>query len=79
MNGVTFQALRRTCATTLNNLGIDGKLVADQLGHTSTSAKTCTQKQASPDKQQPSNNSTQQSRRKNGHEHLRRSNRRAVP
>ena len=34
MTGVTFQALRRTCASTLNNLGIDGKLVADQLGHT---------------------------------------------
>ena len=34
LNGVTFQALRRTCASTLNNLGIDGKLVADQLGHT---------------------------------------------
>jgi integrase len=34
MTGVTFQALRRTCATTLNHLGIDGKLVADQLGHT---------------------------------------------
>ena len=31
---VTFQALRRTCASTLNNLGVDGKLVADQLGHT---------------------------------------------
>ncbi|MBA3972627.1 MAG: hypothetical protein C0504_00250, partial [Candidatus Solibacter sp.] len=34
INGVTFQALRRTCATTLNALGVDGKLVADQLGHT---------------------------------------------
>ena len=34
ITGVTFQALRRTCASTLNNLGIDGKLVADQLGHT---------------------------------------------
>jgi integrase len=34
LTGVTFQALRRTCASTLNNLGIDGKLVADQLGHT---------------------------------------------
>lgn len=28
---VTFQALRRTCATTLNTLGTDGKIVADQL------------------------------------------------
>jgi len=32
--GVTFQALRRTCASILNALGVDGKLVADQLGHT---------------------------------------------
>ena len=31
MTCVTFQALRRTCASTLNGLGIDGKLVADQL------------------------------------------------
>ncbi len=33
ITGVTFQALRRTCASILNNLGVDGKLVADQLGH----------------------------------------------
>jgi len=34
IKGVTFQVLRRTCASTLNSLGADGKLVADQLGHT---------------------------------------------
>ncbi|MBI5086206.1 MAG: tyrosine-type recombinase/integrase [Acidobacteria bacterium] len=33
ITGVTFQTLRRTCATTLNALGTDGKIVADQLGH----------------------------------------------
>jgi integrase len=30
---VTFQVMRRTHSTLMNNLGIDGKLVADQLGH----------------------------------------------
>lgn len=33
INGITFQVLRRSCASLLNGLGIDGKLVADQLGH----------------------------------------------
>jgi hypothetical protein len=30
---VTFQVMRRTHATLMKGLGIDGKLVADQLGH----------------------------------------------
>ena len=34
IKGVTFQVLRRSCASLLNGLGIDGKLVADQPGYT---------------------------------------------
>ena len=30
----TFQVMRRTHATLMKTLGVDGKLVADQLGHT---------------------------------------------
>jgi hypothetical protein len=29
-----FQVMRRTHATLMKTLGVDGKLVADQLGHT---------------------------------------------
>jgi len=31
---VTFQVLRRSCSSMLSDLGVDGKVVADQLGHT---------------------------------------------
>jgi integrase len=31
---VNYQVLRRSAATLMNQLGIDGKIVADQLGHT---------------------------------------------
>ena len=31
---VNFQVMRRTSSTLLNTLGVEGKLVADQLGHT---------------------------------------------
>jgi integrase len=31
---VSFQVLRRTCSSLLNDLGADGKLVSQQLGHT---------------------------------------------
>jgi integrase len=31
---INFQVLRRTCSSLLNDLGIEGKVVADQLGHT---------------------------------------------
>lgn len=30
---VNFQVMRRTHSTLMNNMGIEGKLVADQLGH----------------------------------------------
>jgi len=30
---VNFQVMRRTHSTLMNNLGVEGKLVADQLGH----------------------------------------------
>ena len=30
----TFQVMRRTHATLMKTMGVDGKLVADQLGHT---------------------------------------------
>jgi hypothetical protein len=33
IKGLTFQVLCAASATTVNNLGSDGKLVADQLGH----------------------------------------------
>jgi integrase len=32
--GAIFQVMRRTHATLMKMIGIDGKLVADQLGHT---------------------------------------------
>lgn len=31
---VNFQVLRRTCSSLLNDMGVDGKLVSQQLGHT---------------------------------------------
>jgi integrase len=31
---VNFQVMRRTSSTLLHVLGVDGKIVADQLGHT---------------------------------------------
>jgi len=31
---LTFQVLRRSCSSLMNDLGVDGKVVADQLGHT---------------------------------------------
>jgi integrase len=31
---VNFQVLRRSCSSMLNDLGVDGKVVSDQLGHT---------------------------------------------
>jgi integrase len=34
LSWVNFQVLRRSCSTLLNQLGTDGKTVADQLGHT---------------------------------------------
>ena len=30
---VNFQVMRRTHSTLMNNMGVEGKLVADQLGH----------------------------------------------
>lgn len=30
---VDFQVMRRTHSTLMNNMGVEGKLVADQLGH----------------------------------------------
>jgi integrase len=29
-----YQVLRRSCSSLLNDLGVEGKIVADQLGHT---------------------------------------------
>jgi len=34
LSWATFQVMRRTHATLMKALGVDGKLVADQLGHT---------------------------------------------
>jgi len=34
MPWVNYQVLRRSSASLMNQLGIDGKIVADQLGHT---------------------------------------------
>ena len=34
LSWVTFQVMRRTHSSLLKGLGVDGKLVADQLGHT---------------------------------------------
>jgi integrase len=34
LSWVNYQVLRRSAATLMNQLGIDGKIVADQLGHT---------------------------------------------
>jgi integrase len=34
LDWVTFQVLRRSCSSLLSDLGVDGKVVADQLGHT---------------------------------------------
>lgn len=31
---ITFQVLRRSCSSMLSDLGVEGKVVADQLGHT---------------------------------------------
>jgi integrase len=31
---INFQVLRRSCSSILSDLGVDGKVVADQLGHT---------------------------------------------
>lgn len=31
---INFQVLRRSCSSLLSDLGVDGKVVADQLGHT---------------------------------------------
>jgi integrase len=31
---INFQVLRRSCSSVLSDLGVDGKVVADQLGHT---------------------------------------------
>ena len=33
LSWVNFQVMRRTHSTLMNNMGVEGKLVADQLGH----------------------------------------------
>lgn len=34
LDWINFQVLRRSCSSLLSDLGVDGKVVADQLGHT---------------------------------------------
>jgi integrase len=34
LSWVNYQVLRRSCSSLLNDLGVEGKIVADQLGHT---------------------------------------------
>jgi integrase len=38
---VNYQVLRRSCSSLLNDLGVEGKIVADQLGHTLDVNQTC--------------------------------------
>jgi hypothetical protein len=47
MDWANVQVMRRTHAPLMNGLGVNGKLVADQLGHSLDVNQTCTCKRRS--------------------------------